>query len=63
MRIRVWHADRVSKEVVAVLLLALAGFLIGGVYSLWKTAKLFAGLLAIAAVLAVGGAVVWLTGS
>ncbi|WP_254125908.1 hypothetical protein [Amycolatopsis sp. CA-230715] len=52
-----------SKEVVAVLLLALAGFLIGGVYSLWKTAKLFAGLLAIAAVLAVGGAVVWLTGS
>ncbi|WP_344428571.1 hypothetical protein [Amycolatopsis minnesotensis] len=52
-----------SKEVVAVLLLALAGFLIGGVYSLWKTAKLVAGLLGIAAVLAVGGAVVWLSSS
>lgn len=60
---RVWDADRVSKEVVAVLLLALAGFLIGGVYSLWKTAKLVAGLLGIAAVLAVGGAVVWLSSS
>ncbi|MEC3978317.1 hypothetical protein [Amycolatopsis sp. H20-H5] len=51
-----------SKEVVAVLLLALGGFLIGGVYTTWKTAKFMAGLLGVAAVLAVGGAVVWLNG-
>ncbi|WP_020657698.1 hypothetical protein [Amycolatopsis benzoatilytica] len=49
-----------SKEWIAVLLLALGGFLIGGVYSLWKTAKAFAVVLGIAAVLAVGGAVAWL---
>jgi hypothetical protein len=52
----------VSKEIVAVLLLALAGFLIGGVYSTWKTAKVMAVALAVAAVLAVGGAVAWLVG-
>ncbi|GAB3496949.1 hypothetical protein [Amycolatopsis cihanbeyliensis] len=51
-----------SNEWIAVLLLALAGFLVGGVYSMWKTAKAFAILLGVAAVLAVGGAVVWLSG-
>ena len=51
----------VSKEIVAVLLLALAGFLIGGVYSTWKTMKAMAIVLAAAAAIAVGGAVVWLT--
>ena len=49
-----------SKELVAVLLLALGGFLVGGVYSTWKTAKVLAGLLAVAALLAVGGAIAWL---
>jgi len=49
----------VSKEVIAVLLLALGGFLVGGVYSTWKTAKFMAGVLGLAAVLAVGGAVFW----
>ncbi len=48
-----------SKEVIAVLLLALGGFLVGGVYSTWKTAKFMAGVLGIAAVLAVGGAIFW----
>ena len=48
-----------SKEVIAVLLLALGGFLVGGVYSTWKTAKFMAGVLGVAAVLAVGGAVFW----
>lgn len=48
-----------SKEVIAVLLLALGGFLVGGVYSTWKTAKFMAGVLGLAAVLAVGGAVFW----
>ncbi|GAA3579062.1 hypothetical protein GCM10022222_74810 [Amycolatopsis ultiminotia] len=57
-----WHADLVSKEVIAVLLLALGGFLIGGVYSTWKTAKVIAVALGVAAVLAVGGAVAWLAG-
>lgn len=45
---------------IAVLLLALGGFLAGGVYSTWKTAKFIAVVLGLAAVLAIGGAVVWL---
>ncbi|MDQ0379912.1 hypothetical protein [Amycolatopsis thermophila] len=49
-----------SKELVAVLLLALGGFLVGGVYSTWKTAKVLATLLLVAALLAVGGAIAWL---
>ncbi|MFD9963131.1 hypothetical protein [Amycolatopsis sp. NPDC058986] len=49
-----------SKEIVAVLLLALGGFLIGGVYSTWKTARFMAGVLGVAALLAIGGAVAWL---
>ncbi|GAA4548568.1 hypothetical protein [Amycolatopsis samaneae] len=49
-----------SKEIVAVLLLALGGFLIGGVYSTWKTAKFMAGVLGVAALLAIGGAIAWL---
>ncbi|MFF0146412.1 MULTISPECIES: hypothetical protein [Amycolatopsis] len=51
-----------SKELVAVLLLALGGFLIGGVYSTWKTAKVIAVVLGVAAALSVGGAVAWLAG-
>ncbi|HKN55602.1 MAG TPA: hypothetical protein VJX66_24105 [Amycolatopsis sp.] len=48
-----------SKEVIAVLLLALGGFLVGGVYSTWKTAKFMAGVLGLAAVLALAGAGFW----
>ncbi|MDT7805276.1 MAG: hypothetical protein QOI78_8709 [Actinomycetota bacterium] len=51
-----------SKEVVGVLLLALGGFLVGGVYSAWKTAKFMAVVLGIAAVLAIGGAIFWFAG-
>ncbi|WP_200834555.1 hypothetical protein [Amycolatopsis alkalitolerans] len=51
-----------SKELVGILLLALAGFLAGGVYSTYKTAKIIAGFLLIAALLAVGGAVLWFVG-
>ena len=51
-----------SKEVVAVLLLAVGGFLAGGVYSTWKTAKVIAIVLLVAALLAVGGAIAWLAG-
>jgi hypothetical protein len=49
----------VSKDVVLVLLLAVAGFLVGGVYTTWKTAKVMAGVLGVAALLALGGAVAW----
>lgn len=49
-----------SKEVIVIGLIAIAGFLVGGVYSTWKTAKGLAMLLLIAAVVAVGGAVVWM---
>jgi hypothetical protein len=50
----------VSKEVVVIGLIAVAGFLVGGVYSTYKTAKGLAILLGLAAVVAAGGAVVWL---
>jgi hypothetical protein len=52
----------VSKELIGILLLALAGFLAGGVYSTWKTAKLMAGILLVATLIAVGGAVAWFIG-
>ncbi|HKS49028.1 MAG TPA: hypothetical protein VJT49_28750 [Amycolatopsis sp.] len=51
-----------SKETIGILLVALAGFLIGGVYSTWKTAKLMAAVLGVAALLAIGGAVAWFVG-
>ena len=44
----------------AILLLALGGFLVGGVYSTWKTAKFMAVVLGVAALLAIGGAIFWL---
>jgi hypothetical protein len=48
------------KEVVVIGLLALAGFLAGGVYATWKTARFLAVVLLALIVLAVGGAVLWL---
>jgi hypothetical protein len=48
------------KEVVVIGLLALAGFLAGGVYATWKTARFMAIILLVLIVLAVGGAVLWL---
>jgi len=48
------------KEAVVIGLLALAGFLAGGVYTTWKTAKFMAIVLLVLAVIAVGGAVLWL---
>ncbi|MFS8102830.1 hypothetical protein LFM09_37450 [Lentzea alba] len=48
------------KEVVVIGLLALAGFLAGGVYATWKTAKFMAIILLVLIVVAVGGAVLWL---
>lgn len=48
------------KEVPIIGLMVLAGFLIGGVYAAWKTAKIFAVLLGVLAVLAAGGAIAWM---
>lgn len=48
-----------SKEAAVILMLALAGFLIGGVYSTWKTARVAAIVLAVLAAMAVGGAIAW----
>jgi hypothetical protein len=49
-----------SKEVVVIGLIAIAGFLVGGVYSTYRTAKVMAVILGLAAAVAVGGAVVWM---
>ena len=49
-----------SKEFVVIGLIAVAGFLLGGVYSTWKTARLLAIVLGVAAAVAIGGAIVWL---
>jgi hypothetical protein len=49
----------VSMDVVLVLLIAVVGFLIGGVYTTYKTAKITATVLSVAALLAAGGAVAW----
>jgi len=46
-------------EYIAIALLAVAGFLIGGVYTMWKTAKIAATVLGVLALLAAGGAVAW----
>jgi hypothetical protein len=50
----------VSKEVAALLLFALAGFLIGGVKATWNSARTAAIVLAVLAGLAAAGAVAWL---
>ncbi|WP_280398264.1 hypothetical protein [Nocardia carnea] len=49
-----------STDVAAVLLFALAGFLIGGAYTTWKNTRPLAISLAVCAVLAAVGAVLWL---
>lgn len=48
-----------SKEWVLPVLIAVAGFLLGGVYTTWKTAKTMAIVLLVLVALAVGGAVAW----
>lgn len=48
------------SDVAVVLLFALAGFLLGGVYTTWKTTRPLSIALAVCAVLAVVGAVIWL---
>lgn len=50
------------QDYLPVLLLGVAGFLIGGVYTTWKSARGCAVVLAVAAVLAVVGGIGWLFG-
>ncbi|QTR02092.1 hypothetical protein J7S33_23105 [Saccharothrix algeriensis] len=45
------------KEYVVIGLLALAGFLIGGVYSTWKTARGLAVVLVVLTLISIGGAI------
>jgi hypothetical protein len=50
----------VSHSLIAVVLLALAGFLIGGAFTTWRNnARFLAGVLGVCAVLSVVGAVLW----
>jgi hypothetical protein len=51
----------VGKEFAEIGLVAVAGILIGGVYSTWKNnSKVTAAVLGVAALLALGGAIAWL---
>jgi hypothetical protein len=50
----------VPKEVAVIGLIALAGFLAGGVYTTWKTARIMAVVLGACALLAAGGAIAWM---
>lgn len=50
-----------SRDIVVLLLFAVAGFLAGGAFSLWKKSRGLAVAIGAAALLAVGGAVVWLS--
>lgn len=45
---------------VGVVLLAVAGFLLGGVTAVWRTSRLLAGTLGIAAALATAAGIAWL---
>lgn len=48
------------QDLAGVALLALAGFLVGGVYTLWRSARTAATLLTVGAVLAAAAGVAWL---
>ncbi len=47
-------------QFVPVLLLAVAGFLAGGAYAMWKTTKVAAVVLAVLTALALAGGIAWL---
>ncbi|OXR46078.1 hypothetical protein B7C42_01042 [Nocardia cerradoensis] len=49
----------VSNSVIVALLLAVAGFLVGGAFTMWKNSRALSVMLGVCAVLAVVGAVAW----
>ncbi|MBF6077976.1 hypothetical protein ABZ894_19475 [Nocardia beijingensis] len=51
-----------SSDVTVIVLFALSGFLLGGVYTTWKTARPLSIALAVCAALAAGGALAWWLG-
>ncbi len=53
----------VSTDVTVILLIALAGFLLGGAYTTWKTARPLSIALGVCAVLAAAGGITWWVGS
>ncbi len=54
------HDGRVSHSVIVVVLLALAGFLIGGVFTTWKNgSRVLSVILGVCAVLAIVGMALW----
>ncbi|MBB3661176.1 hypothetical protein FB384_000080 [Prauserella sediminis] len=51
-----------QEQWVPLLLLGVAGFLVGGVYSTWRNgSRVLAGFFGLAALVAIGGAVAWLS--
>ncbi|MBF5001993.1 hypothetical protein IRT45_33265 [Nocardia sp. BSTN01] len=48
-----------SNSVIVALLLAVAGFLVGGAFTMWKNSRVLSVMLGVCAVLAVVGAVTW----
>lgn len=50
------------QQYLPVILLALAGFLVGGAYAMWKTAKAVAVVIGVAAALSAAGGLLWLWG-
>ncbi|MGO4613761.1 hypothetical protein AB4305_05525 [Nocardia sp. 2YAB30] len=52
----------VPTDVAVIILFALAGFLLGGAYTTWKTARPLSLALAVCAVLAAAGALAWWLG-
>ena len=48
------------QDYLPIILLGVAGFLAGGVYATWKTARIMAVVLAVAAVMAVVGGIGWM---
>ncbi|WP_327110641.1 hypothetical protein OHB12_22980 [Nocardia sp. NBC_01730] len=52
----------VPTDVAVIILFALAGFLLGGAYTTWKTARLLSIALSVCAALAAAGALAWWLG-
>jgi hypothetical protein len=50
----------VQDYIPVIILLGVAGFLVGGVYATWKTAKLVAVVLAVVAAAAIVGGIAWI---
>lgn len=50
------------QEYLPIILLAVSGFLVGGAYAMWKTAKVVAVVIGLTAVVAAAAGVLWMWG-